>query len=175
MIERIFKSDDISLKVKNTGKDPRPYIISNMVAMKASVAVDEEPSVTVKSPGPPVVPAVKPTKSDASVAGTPSVNGVDEAEINIIKPTKVTKPKTKLPVKPKVKPAEPKIEVAKVITPEPKIKKPVPGTVIVFGNMDFPNLVNGFSVQGDTGTRILDKETSEYVSSQYIFAQAFNC
>lgn len=40
--------------------------------------------------------------------------------------------------------------------------------------MDFPNLVDSYSVQGNVGTRILDKETSEYVTSQHIFAQAFN-
>lgn len=52
--------------------------------------------------------------------------------------------------------------------------KPVSGSAILFGNMDFPNLVDGYSVQGNVGTRILDKETSEYVTSQYIYAQAFN-
>ena len=169
LIEGSFKTDDISLKVKNTGKDPRPYIISNMVVMKATAAVEDELAV----PEPPVVPTVKPSRPYSPVVDTPAkppVDGLDGSEIKIIKPTKVVKPKIKLPLKP----TEPKIETVKVIQPEPKIKKPVPGTSIVFGNMDFPNLVNSFSVQGDTGTRILDKETSEYVSSQYIFAQAFN-
>jgi len=55
-----------------------------------------------------------------------------------------------------------------------KALKPAHGAAMLFGNMDFPNLVNGYSVQGNVGTRILDKETSEYVTSQYIFAQAFN-
>jgi len=54
-----------------------------------------------------------------------------------------------------------------------KKKKPAPGAPQLFGNMEFPNLVDSFSVKGDTGTRILDKETSEYVTSQYIYAQAF--
>jgi transglutaminase-like putative cysteine protease len=55
-----------------------------------------------------------------------------------------------------------------------KTIKPAHGSVMLLGNMEFPNLVNGYSVQGNVGTRILDKETSEYVTSQYIFAQAFN-
>jgi transglutaminase-like putative cysteine protease len=55
-----------------------------------------------------------------------------------------------------------------------KAVKPAKGSAMLFGNMEFPNLVNGYSVQGNVGTRILDKETSEYVTSQYIFAQAFN-
>lgn len=54
-----------------------------------------------------------------------------------------------------------------------KAIKPAIGSAILLGNMEFPNLVNGYSVQGNVGTRILDKETSEYVTSQYIFAQAF--
>lgn len=54
-----------------------------------------------------------------------------------------------------------------------KSRKPSPGTKLVFGNMEFPNLVDSFSIKGDTGTRILDKETSEYVTSRYIYAQAF--
>ncbi len=60
--------------------------------------------------------------------------------------------------------------------PPPIQKPPAPprGSAVVFGNMEFPNLVDSYSVQGNVGTRILDKETSEYVTSQYIFAQAFN-
>lgn len=54
-----------------------------------------------------------------------------------------------------------------------KAIKPPAGSAMLFGNMEFPNLVNSYSVQGNVGTRILDKETSEYVTSQYIFAQAF--
>jgi len=60
--------------------------------------------------------------------------------------------------------------------PPPLQKPPIParGSAVIFGNMEFPNLVDSYSVQGNVGTRILDKETSEYVTSQYIFAQAFN-
>lgn len=59
----------------------------------------------------------------------------------------------------------------------PPLKEPsglARGSAMLFGNMDFPTLVDGYTVQGNVGTRILDKETSEYVTSQYIFAQAFN-
>jgi hypothetical protein len=47
------------------------------------------------------------------------------------------------------------------------------GTPVVFGNMEFPNVVNSYTVSGNTGSKILDKETSEYVTSQHIYAQAF--
>jgi hypothetical protein len=81
-----------------------------------------------------------------------------------IKPGKTAKQ----PVKPPSK-----LPVVAVKKP-PVAKKPTSGSAMLFGNMEFPNLVNGYSVQGNVGTRIFDKETSEYVTSQYIFAQAFN-
>ncbi|RME64436.1 MAG: transglutaminase domain-containing protein, partial [Nitrospirae bacterium] len=59
--------------------------------------------------------------------------------------------------------------------PVPEKKKPeVPkGKVFEFGNMEFPSLVNIYKVVGDKGVRILDKETAEYVTSRYVYAQAF--
>jgi len=67
------------------------------------------------------------------------------------------------------------VQADRVDTPaKPKQKKPAPGTPLIFGNMEFPSLVNAYNVQGDTGTRVLDKETSEYVTSRYIYAQAFD-
>jgi transglutaminase-like putative cysteine protease len=41
-----------------------------------------------------------------------------------------------------------------------------------FGNRDFPNLVQTSQVIGNRGERILDKETSAYVTSKSIYAQA---
>jgi hypothetical protein len=38
--------------------------------------------------------------------------------------------------------------------------------------MEFPNLVDNFRVTGAGGTRVLDKETSEYVTSTYVYSQA---
>ncbi len=54
--------------------------------------------------------------------------------------------------------------------PLPKIRK---GKVIEFGNMEFPTFVNLYRVTGSRGVKILDQETAEYVTSQYVFAQAF--
>ncbi|MGB9711177.1 MAG: transglutaminase-like domain-containing protein [Thermodesulfovibrio sp.] len=45
--------------------------------------------------------------------------------------------------------------------------------VFEFGNMDFPNLVELYQISGDKAMKILDKETAEYVTSKYIYAQAF--
>jgi hypothetical protein len=57
----------------------------------------------------------------------------------------------------------------------PPVEKPKlpPGKVIEFGNMEFPTLVDIYHVIGDKGIKILDKETAEYVTSRYIYAQAF--
>lgn len=208
LIEGTFKSDDIKLAVKSTGKEPRSYIISNLVAVRSIAAADEtqqsrttpdaptvkqpvKPTIkpTIKPPVKPTEPAMKPadkpvepspTTGDGDVASG-DTEGYDDGDVKV-KSGKTTKPPvkptSKPPVvvvkKPPVKPVEPKVEVAKVEVAQIKPKKPIPGSTMVFGNMEFPNLVNGYSVQGNVGTRIFDKETSEYVTSQYIFAQAFN-
>jgi transglutaminase-like putative cysteine protease len=179
LIEGSFKSDDINLKVKSSVNDPRPYIISNLVATKIAAVSGEAAQPLKPKVKPDVKLPVKPAEPKASVEppAVPVVSdaglAVDEdSAIKVKKPAKVikspVKPPTKPIVKPPLKPAEPKIEVA-----IPKIKKPAPGSAVAFGNMEFPNLVDGYSVQGDTGTRILDKETSEYVTSHYIYSQAF--
>lgn len=71
-----------------------------------------------------------------------------------------SKPSTPLPPKP-------------VVVAKPERKKPVAGSRLVFGNLEFPNLVSLYNVKGNTGTRIFERETSEYVTSQHIYAQAF--
>jgi transglutaminase-like putative cysteine protease len=121
LIEGSFTTDDIKLKVRSSVKDPRPYIISNLMAA--------------------------------------------ESEDAVLPPAKQAKPP--------LKPVAPKIDVVKADKPPKKHRKPATGTPIRFGNMDFPTLVSGYNVQGNIGTRILDKETSEYVTSHYIYAQAF--
>lgn len=65
-----------------------------------------------------------------------------------------------------VKPVEPPVK-------PPVVPKPKKGKETEFGNMDFPNLVNLYQVVGDRGMKILDKETAEYVTSKYVYAQAF--
>lgn len=75
------------------------------------------------------------------------------------------------------------IVVSKGVTPAPPVipEKPPPleipqvpqGAVVEFGNKEFPDLVALYSVSGDRGQKILDKETSEYVTSRYIYAQSF--
>lgn len=71
--------------------------------------------------------------------------------------------------KPDVEKPKP-VEESKLL---PSEHKPVKGTLVEFGNMDFPNLVDTYKIIGNTGISIPDTETAEYVTSQYVYAQAF--
>ena len=79
------------------------------------------------------------------------------------------------PLPPISKPEPPVVKpIPPVPKPEPPVKPPPKKKgVIEFGNTDFPALVNVYQVVGNEATRILDKETAEYVTSRYIYAQAF--
>ncbi len=61
-------------------------------------------------------------------------------------------------------------KLPEVILERPEEKR---DKIYVFGNMDFPNLVNLFLTKDDKGQRILDKETAEYVTSSDIYSQRF--
>ncbi|TAN41448.1 MAG: transglutaminase family protein [Nitrospirae bacterium] len=92
-----------------------------------------------------------------------SNNLIAKLEAGPVKPVEPVKP-PKAPEKPVAKPEPPA---------EPVKPKPKKGKEIEFGNMDFPNLVDLYQVSGDRGVKILDKETAEYVTAQYVYAQAF--
>ena len=116
---------------------------------------------------------LKPTKpatseQPAKVVSKPPKGTPKPAPVVKQKPPKAEPKPVKL-VEPKPTKGEPK---PPVVVAEPVRKKLRPGTVLTFGNMDFPALVNLYNVKGDTGTRIFERETSEYVTSHYIFAQA---
>lgn len=88
----------------------------------------------------------------------PPVKGGDKVESKEVK-----KPEEKpLPEKPK--PVEPK-----------KPEKPKAPKYIEFGNLDFPELIGLFQQGKDKleGFKTLNKETAEYVTSEYTYAQAF--
>ncbi len=59
------------------------------------------------------------------------------------------------------------------IKPKPVSIKPKPGTPVEIGNRDFPALVEIYQVDGNVGHRSFDRETAEYATSRYIYAQAF--
>ena len=189
LIEGRYTSDDIKLKMKRSASAPRPYILSNAIGSASPTASTDSPSIVApqpskpSSPEPKVAAATKPSPapqgSGAGPAETSLVSNDDasDATSDDDLPKPVKPPKTK-PVKPVKQPVISKPKPPKIEEPKPQIivvpghKKPRPGTALSFGNMEFPALVNLYNVKGDTGTRVFERETSEYVTSKYIFAQA---
>lgn len=155
-------------------KPTRPVITKPQPAIKP--VIPPKPVVVAKPAPSPVEPAPKPT------VVAPPVPKVEP----VTKPVVIARP-APLPAEPAPKPtvvAPPVLKVEPVTKPvviarsEPEITappvpaKPHPGTMLVFGNMDFPNTLNLYNVSGDTGTRVFERETSEYVTSGHIYAQA---
>ncbi len=192
LIEGRFTTDTINLKMKRSDLSPRPYVMSNMVAGSGApvpatgpVLPPSRTEVAARKPEPkqPSKPVEPPQGSGAGPAETRFVSddlpADDDAASKPVPPRKPVKPPAK-PAKQPIKPTKPPIEVKPPqdtkppVTSEPAHKKPRPGTHLVFGNMEFPTLVNLYNVKGDTGTRVFERETSEYVTSKYIFAQAFH-
>jgi transglutaminase-like putative cysteine protease len=247
LIEGTFKTDDIKLAVKSTGKDPRSYIISNLVAAKTITAdvdsasadsgaaiakrekeriarekaeseraaneridqermkkdrlkaeetarrkAEEERSATEKSERERLAKERAEADRIAKLRLNEERKAIEQAakerlvrekaekerlarekseaeRLASLKTDKERKARDKAENERLAKEKSEAERLAKL-----KALKPAKGSAMLFGNMEFPNLVNGYSVQGNVGTRILDKETSEYVTSQYIFAQAFN-
>jgi transglutaminase-like putative cysteine protease len=105
----------------------------------------------------PQVPATRPAEAPAPVQSpTPAPAAVQP------------------PAPPPVEPPPP----APVQPPSPApVQPPAPGPLppkeVVLGNIEFPSLVATYSVSGDTGSKLLDAETAEYVTSAYVYAQAF--
>lgn len=179
------------VKVAATPKKPsiQPQGSGAGPAETRFVTDEEPPPVAAK----PAIPAIKPTLPPPAIAKP-------ETKLPIIakpevKPPQITRPEPRpAPVikpapipplvvaKPVVKPApvvgkpEPKPVLAPpAVVPQPVLPvadKPQPGSLLAFGNMEFPNMVNLYDVKGDTGTRVFERETSEYVTSRYIYAQA---
>ncbi|WP_277057500.1 transglutaminase-like domain-containing protein [Trichlorobacter lovleyi] len=181
LIEGRYTTDDIKLKMKRYASAPRPYILSNAVMAGSAGVVDTADS------GRETPPAAKPPRPEsrtnvasAKPATPPQGSGAGPAETRLVSDDEASDEDQPRPVKPKppVKPVKPpvtkppKVATKPPVVVEPGHKKPRPGTMLAFGNMDFPALVNLYNVKGDTGTRVFERETSEYVTSKHIFAQA---
>ena len=148
-----FQDDRIAVKVASSFSAPRSYLLSNRFVAKAAETVPVAPL----EPSPVVVPPPKPQ---------PIVTPQPEPPAS---PPPLEKLKPETPAKPlPVEKPEPKPPVTK----PPPVKPPSKGT-IEFGNMEFPNLVDAYRMVGNEGRKIMDKETSEYVTSKQIYAQAF--
>lgn len=147
-IDAKFHEDRIDVKLKGSDADPRPYLVSNSVKLAQS-----EPSGDVV----PVIPPVAPG------GAAPPLVVTSPADVSAKKPA----PPPKKPSVDSKKPSPP----PKHVLP-PVAKKPDGAQYTEFGNMEFPNLVDTFRIAGSSGTRVLDKETSEYVTSSHVYAQA---
>ncbi|HEY4743429.1 MAG TPA: transglutaminase domain-containing protein, partial [Desulfuromonadaceae bacterium] len=226
LIEGSFTADDVKLKVKTSSKDPRPYIISNLVAAKAAAPADPgaglDPAATLETQETEQFAREKAErermareraeeerlKNERLKAEQLARQKAEEerkaqeksereriarerAEAERQAKLKADEERRARERNEKERIARQKAEADRVAREKAaaekrareaaekarlealKKKSPAPGAPQLFGNMEFPNLVDSFSVKGDTGTRILDKETSEYVTSHYIYAQAF--
>jgi len=196
LIEGRYTSDTITLKMKRFATAPRPYILSNAVATASGAttgstgngAIAPTPLAPLRPEPKARVASVKapPPRVQGSGAGPAETRFISNDDLSTDDTPKPAKPV--LPKPPKVAPKPPKVEskhkpekvIPKppVVTPMPPVvvepvhKKPRTGMTLTFGNMDFPALVNLYNVKGDTGTRVFERETSEYVTSKHIFAQA---
>lgn len=187
MIEGRFTTDATNLKMKRLDSLPRPYLLSNLITAAGGVAIvaplpspslPSRPGVVQTQPGKPKTPSVESGDSPTGIpVGTGDVvSAVDKVPTKPITPPATTPPSgSPKPDKPalQVSPPQPQVAVTPVVVTGKSRKKPSPGTRLTFGNMEFPALVNLYSVKGNTGTRIFERETSEYVTSKYIYAQAF--
>ncbi len=160
VIEGHYSKDNIHLKMERFTALPRPYLLSNLIAAAGGGTREPGPRTTTRSetmPSRPSKPAPPTAGSGAGPARTEFVgNGGPEFTDD---------EETPLFHKP-LKPGRP-------AKPSTTHRKPVPGARLVFGNMEFPTLVTLYNVRGNIGTRIFERETSEYVTSRHIYAQAF--
>lgn len=242
-IDGVFKTDNIKLKVKSSGKDPRPYIISNLVSSKTVIAeddsdndmkekelarlerkkkekeriekeliqkekyrkdrieaerlaklkADEERNASAMADKERLAKERAEAERVAKRKALEERKAAEQADKERVAREKYEKERIAKEKRDKERVASLKLkerqqrekdrvarlkvqeaeESARIAALKIKPKKLKIGTNIIFGNMEFPNLVNNFNTKGDTGTRILDKETSEYVTSKYIYSQAF--
>lgn len=177
LIDGRFNSDNISLKMKSSDVSPRPYVLANHVSAVAEVASSVAPVITPPKPEvkipvgqkPQIVVKAPVIQPQGSGAGPAETRFVTDEELPIPKPV----PTTPIPAPKPVPVTTPEIKPVPVPLPTlPVDDRLKPGSLLAFGNMEFPNLVNLYNVEGNTGTRVFERETSEYVTSGYIYAQA---
>lgn len=172
-----------ALPVETTKPLPvQPQVTTEPVKPVTAVVPSPAPLV---APPLPIAPA-KPVTEIPVLAPPPAP--VAEIPVPVAPPKPVAKPPKPVAVLPPVVPPSPLPVIEKplpaIIKPEEKkpvlpplvkpkpVKNPDSVNVVEFGNMVFPNLVDSFRVSGMNGTRVFDKETSEYVTSTHVFAQA---
>jgi hypothetical protein len=196
-IDAQFLEDNVETRLVQTQNLPKGYLMSNQFTAQIQTVASVEPELRPDHGGPPVPerarPAEKPLPSPDRLG--PPENLVKQPEPVIAEaPLPPERKETPEPVPaapaPTAEPTIPPTAAEKAPAPPGK-KPPVVGEtrlpVVVeperptrpkrepleFGNMEFPALVDTYRIVGNTGMKLLDSETAEYVTSQYVYAQAF--
>ncbi len=168
-IDARFIEDDVRVQPVFTQDMPKSHMMSNNLKAAIVVAestIEQQPVAQPPVTQPPVTqqpvtqqPVARPPVPPPPVPQPQGPIGPASLQPPIAKPeAPETRPETKkapLPVKP---------------SPPGPI---APGEAVVLGNIEFPSLVATYSISGNTGSRLLDAETAEYVTSTYVYAQAF--
>jgi transglutaminase-like putative cysteine protease len=165
-IDAYFIEDDVRVQPLLAQNMPRSHVMSNN--LKATIIVSEsvpEPAslrpTGEKQPG--LTPV--PTASDEGPSIAHARGATPQGPIGPSRPPPAVG-------KPEVPGTTPETEKA----PAPFLPSspgPLAPREVVLGNIEFPSLVATYSISGDTGSKLLDAETAEYVTSAYVYAQAF--
>jgi len=157
IFEARYSTDTVDLHLRESFAQPTSYLLAGPVISVAMVSEDL-PKIVPK-PVPPILP---PKPKPQLVTPLPVPQLVPPPQPPQPKPQPVTPKPVPLPL------PKPLLVTPKHVPPQPK-----PGTPVEIGNRDFPSMVEMFQVDGNVGQRSYDRETAEYVTSKYLFAQAF--
>ena len=163
--------------------EPRPVPVPVIIPLP--VAPTPKPTTPKRKPAPQKPKPSKPEPAKPEPA-PPKPEPVKPEPVPVTPTPEPVKPEP-VPPKPEPPPEKPAVIVQDeqpVIKPLPppkpklvKIKpvpaKPKPGTPVEIGNRDFPSLVETYIVDGNVGHPSFDRETAEYATSKYLYAQAF--
>jgi transglutaminase-like putative cysteine protease len=190
-----YLNDTVDLRLRETQAQPAHYQVSGPVAALVP-AVEPTPTPAPQpTPQPTPTPAPKPMPQPAPApvpkpkpqpTPAPAPTPLPSLPTPVIDiptlptppplpplPPKPVQPPAPVPT-PQPAPEPPRPPKPQLVAKKPPLPvKPKPGTAIEIGNRDFPTLVEIYQVEGNIGRRSFDRETAEYVTSHYLYAQAF--
>ena len=190
--EARYSTDTVDLRLRESFAQPASYLLAGPV-ISVAMASEDLPKITPKPLPPPQPPQPKP-QLVAPQPVPPPLPPQPKPQPVVSKPVPLPQPPQPkpqpvvpqpvpppLPPQPKPQPVvpqpvpQPQPPPPKPLpaTPKPVPPQPKPGTPVEIGNRDFPTMVEIFQVDGNVGQRSYDRETAEYVTSKYLFAQAF--
>jgi len=166
-----FVQDDVEVKPKGSHSTPKAYLASNQMSASIEAVVLPVPAVSPEPGKEPLLPSAQPPQvlerhdehpgpSPERLGALPPQPGPPTRPEEL--PQVVTRPPEL--IVPPAPPAPP---------PQPLRPGPHKERYIELGNMEFPRLVETHRITGNTGMKILDAETAEYVTSSHVYAQAF--